>query len=250
MLPPGRSLTAPIPTSECSGSLTPPLQPLPHAHTYTPIFPVIFQHPSATARPLHPTTQTPHPHAHTCTHLHTELPIDVLISECSLHFHTHHPLLPPTCFCTRFPPLGALPPCLRTFPSWVSPHCQGPSVLADLHWQAQAGALCPRDRVTLGCTASIIGWVPLVSKAGSLALSRNPGRAVLVSKNFYAIPEAARRVSVWPGDNYRLDVLAKYLGRDCLSQLGRIGRCKSSCDGRRSCWLLSGRRPGTWRVGQ
>ena len=77
-------------------------------------------------------------------------------------------------------------------------------------------------------------------QGGQPVLYRNPGRALLVFKNFYglAIPGTARQVIILGFGEW--DVLAQYLGRGCTPQPKRIGRC----DGRRSGWLLSGRRPG------
>ena len=70
---------------------------------------------------------------------------------------------------------------------------------------------------TLGCTASTGSLQGLVSKVGSLALNHNPGRAVLVFKNFYG-PGAPRSASgsgmFWP------NILNGSVRRHCPSQPG------------------------------
>ena len=86
---------------------------------------------------------------------------------------------------------------------------------------------------TLGCTASTGSLQVLVSKVGSLALNHNPGRAVLVFKNFYE-PGAPRPVIIIGFGEW--DVLAQHLERECPTTLSVAARL--------SGWLLSGRRPG------
>ena len=56
-------------------------------------------------------------------------------------------------------------------------------------------------------------WAALVSKVGSLALHRNPRRAVLVFKNFYGPAIPARSVIIIRVGLGEWDVLPQYLGR-------------------------------------
>ena len=107
---------------------------------------------------------------------------------------------------------------------------------------AQIKSCYDADLKSLGCTASI----------GSLGFQGGqPGVIVVILQYrkgvFKEFPRACNTWSISTSDNYRLwelngewDVLAQYLGRECPSQPGRI----CTCDGRRSCLLLSGRRPG------